>query len=354
MITHHHGRLGLWAAMALVAFLPWHSSLSLAETGGNSTTPSALSAATGTAAKEMVPETVEIGFWPTVIYGLDVHSNTYCMTAYVWFIWNGPIDPVETVEFKNNVDSWGLTKDKCQDAPVTLPDGRHYQCLRIEGKFFQPFTLTRFPLENHTLALTIEDNTYPAGNIIYKFDRRDSGVDGGVKIPGWSIGEWNGEESVHHYPTDFGKSARAERAADYSSVTYKVEVKRPLNYFLLKMLLPLMIVLIANWSALFLHPKELQTRMALTGTALLTAVFLQQAYSSSLPEVNYLVLMDKVYVVAYILIIASLIQEVIQGSIMRRGRVEQGVRALWIDTTSVLIQILIFAASLALIITRTK
>ncbi len=43
------------------------------------------------------PELVDIGVWPTLIYNLDVHSNTYFMTAYVWFVWRGELDPSETV-----------------------------------------------------------------------------------------------------------------------------------------------------------------------------------------------------------------------------------------------------------------
>ena len=98
------------------------------------------------------PEVVEVGVWPTVIYNLDVHSNTFYMTAYVWFIWKGDIDPSETAELVNNVESWGLTKVRTYPKPITFPDGRKYQCLRIEGRFFQPFSLKRFPLEHHTLT----------------------------------------------------------------------------------------------------------------------------------------------------------------------------------------------------------
>jgi hypothetical protein len=46
----------------------------------------------------------------------------------------------------------------------------------------------------------------------------------------------------------------------------------------------------------------------LPATALLTTVFLQQSYVDQLPQVGYLVLMDKFYVLAYLLLFITLIR----------------------------------------------
>ena len=51
----------------------------------------------------------------------------------------------------------------------------------------------------------------------------------------------------------------------------------------------------------------IDTRVALPTTGLLTMVFLQQSYTSSLPDTGNLVLLDRIYVLAYLVIIATLI-----------------------------------------------
>ena len=298
-------------------------------------------------------EVVEVGVLPTVIYNLDVHSNTFYMTAYVWFIWKGDLDPSETVEFTNNVESWGLTKTRTYSKPITFSDGRHYQCLRIEGRFFQPFSLKRFPLEHHTVSLVIEDNTYASDRILYRFDRKHSGLDEGLVIPGWSVTSWSGAEGVHHYATNLGDESVGADGSDYGTISFEVKVGRPVNFFLWKMLLPLLIILLACWTALLLHPSQLASRAAMTGTALLTTVFMQQGYTSSLPEVNYLVLMDKIYVVVYLLIIVSLIQVVIQGSLDKKHLLDDYRRALRIDKMSVTFQALFFIAAVLVITLMT-
>ena len=321
-------------------------------------------AATGMAAPEKktppqklapsAPQVVEVGVWPTVIYNLDVHSNTYYMTAYVWFIWRGDIDPSETVEFTNNVESWGLTKARTYPKPITLPDGRRYQCLRIEGRFFQPFSLRRFPLEQHTLSLTIEDNTYSADRLVYRFDRRHSGLDAGLEIPGWTLQSWKGTEGTHHYGTNLGDETVGADTSDYGTIRFEVRVTRPVNYFLWKMLLPVVIILLACWTALLLHPSQLASRAAMTGTALLTTVFMQQGYTSNLPELNYLVLMDKIYVVVYLLIIISLVQVVIQGALEKVHTRDDFRKAVLIDKVSVIVQAAAFAISLWVINATTN
>lgn len=311
------------------------------------TSPPAPAASTG-------PEVVEVGVWPTVIYNLDVHSNTYYMTAYVWFIWRGAIDPSETVEFTNNVESWGLTKARTYPKPIMLPDGRRYQCLRIEGRFFQPFSLKRFPLEQHTLSLSIEDNTYSVDRLVYRFDRRHSGLDAGLEIPGWTVKSWKGTEGTHHYGTNLGDETVGADSSDYGTILFEVRVTRPVNYFLWKMLLPVVIILVACWTALLLHPSQLASRAAMTGTALLTTVFMQQGYTSNLPELNYLVLMDKIYVVVYLLIIISLVQVVIQGALEKRHTKDEFRKAVLIDKVSVILQAVAFGISLWVINATTR
>ena len=72
--------------------------------------------------------------------------------------------------------------------------------------------------------------------------------------------------------------------------------------------MPLFMVLLAGFAALFLSPQNIDSRTALPAGALLTAIFLQKSYSDNLPDVGYLILMDKIYLVAYALIVVTLVR----------------------------------------------
>jgi hypothetical protein len=71
-------------------------------------------------------------------------------------------------------------------------------------------------------------------------------------------------------------------------------------------MLPLVVVLLSGLVALMVIPTDSSTRIFMPSTALLTLVFLQQSYSSSLPKVSGLVLLDHIYVIAYLLTLLSL------------------------------------------------
>ncbi len=90
-------------------------------------------------------------------------------------------------------------------------------------------------------------------------------------------------------------------------------------------------------------------RTALTATALLTLVFLQKSYSDDLPEIGSLVLMDKIYAVAYLLVIATLAQVVGTASWQKSSNVPDE-RVMRLDRTSFAIHIAFFAAAVGVIV----
>ena len=67
------------------------------------------------------------------------------------------------------------------------------------------------------------------------------------------------------------------------------------------------------------HPVYIEGRLGVAITALLTLVALQLTSASSLPDVDYLLLTDKIYLLSYFFIIATLMQLVVQS-----GRVQAG------------------------------
>jgi hypothetical protein len=79
----------------------------------------------------------------------------------------------------------------------------------------------------------------------------------------------------------------------------------------------MVIVLVLSWGALLLAPDKVEGRTALAATGLLTAVFLQLGYSSTLPEVGYLTLLDKIYLLVYVLIVIVLFESLITARWVR-------------------------------------
>ena len=253
-------------------------------------------------------QVVQIGFYPVSVHQLDVANSTYYIDTYVWLRWKGEIDPTKTIEFVNMVEDWGRQLSFLLPTPKRESDGSLYQIMRLEGRFNQPFSLSDYPLDQQRLSIKVEDQTYGIDRLAFVVDTNNSGVGDLVRIPGWNLVGWKAESYAHDYQTTFGDESTPQV---YSMARFSIEISRPVNFFLWKLLLPLFMVIIAAVASLLIRPQLLGERAALPAAALLSAIFLQKSYSDSLPDLGYLVLMDRIYLIAYPLIILTLIRVIL-------------------------------------------
>lgn len=250
-------------------------------------------------------EVVKVGFFAVNLYGVDPAASTFTFDGYVWLRWKGEINPTDTMEFVNAVDKSSLSKTFLYDSPQQMPDGSKYQIMRIESQFFKPFSLSKFPLDSHELTISVEDSLRGVNELVYEIDEADTGLSPNFSISGWSLRGWTQKTYVNDYGSNFG-DRRVTQASRFAQLNFNVMIARPVSYFVWKLLLPLVVVLCGAWIALLLNPSLTETRAALPASALLTTVFLQQSYTATLPETGGLVLLDKIYVVAYVLIVVTL------------------------------------------------
>ncbi|MBN8683390.1 MAG: hypothetical protein J0L99_12135 [Chitinophagales bacterium] len=259
------------------------------------------------------PEEVKTGVYLMNLYDLNMDEHSFYADFYIWFKWKGKKDPTK-IEFVNAIEKWSMEEATFDgdSTPVKLKDGYKYKIFRIEARFFHSFALNNFPLDKHVLDIQIENPEYPADSLIYVPDSNAAEIRRNLVLVGWEQKGCNVETRVHDYESNFGNAQ--ENAQRYSNLSFTVALQRPFNYFLLKMLLPLFLVMLVSIGALLLHPTHIDTRSSLPIGGLLTAVFLQQSYSGALPDTGYMVLMDKVYLLGYTVISLVLLQVIRAGN----------------------------------------
>jgi hypothetical protein len=250
------------------------------------------------------------------LYDLNLDEHSFYADFYIWFKWKGDIDPTE-IEFVNAVEKWGMTMTPFEDSTIVLSDGFNYQGFRVEGRFFHPFLLDRFPLDRHSLEIHIENPDFPYNQLQYISDTTSPLVffRKELMLAGWDIMGAETTMHEHAYQTDFGNPDNP--ASVFADFVFAFNLRRPVSYFLLKLLLPLTIVIMAGLGSLLFFPSYVDARISLPVGSLLTAVFLQQSYADALPDVGYMVLMDKIYLLAYALIAAIMLELIITGNKLR-------------------------------------
>lgn len=263
-------------------------------------------AAAAEAAKEPGPDEVIVGVYINDIQELDFRTNSYAVDLYVWFRWrNKDLNPSKSMEFMNRYAPSDHVRDNLYEEPKAMPDGSVYGSIRSQGRFSTKFGLEKYPFDEQKLLIVLEDSVSPIAELVMKADRIPITMNPDVTLPGFRVGQASMAVVARTYPTDFGDLTMSE-ADTYARATITIPVTRPMTALSVKTFVPILLIILCSSLVFFVRPIYVDGRIGLGITALLTLVALQLTAGSSLPEVDYLTLIDKVYLVSYAFIIAAL------------------------------------------------
>lgn len=277
------------------------------------------------------PERVTVGAHINDILEVDMRNHSYRLDMYVWFRWRDPsLRPWETAEFMNAFDPADHVRTPVYDEPQVMPDGSLHMVIRQQGKFSTKFPMHKFPFDRQMLMAAMEDSVDDVRGVVYIADRLEKGgaisLNPEIVLPGLLMERPRLEIRAFPYPTGFGDLTQ-ETVQPYARVSFVVPVVRPAASTAVKIFLPLGLVIFCAGLVFFVHPSYVEGRLGVAITALLTLVALQLTTSSGLPEVDYLLLTDKVYVLSYLFIIAALLQVARSSPLVRAEKYTEAVRS---------------------------
>lgn len=270
------------------------------------------------------PERVTVGAHINDILEVDMRTHSYRLDMYVWFRWLDPsLKPWETAEFMNAFDPADHVRTPVYDEPQKMPDGSFLMVIRQQGKFSAKFPLHKFPFDRQQLSASMEDSVHDVRNLVYVADRTARGgaisVNPEISLPGFTLETPRLEIRAFPYPTSFGDLTQ-DKLEPYARASFSVPVSRPAATTALKIFLPLGLVIFCGLMVFFVHPAYVDGRMGVAITALLTLVALQLTTASNLPDVNYLLLTDKIFFMAYVFVIGTLLQVARTSSLARQEK----------------------------------
>lgn len=254
------------------------------------------------------PQQVAVGIWLQNVNDIDMKASLVTMDFYIWFRWKGPIDPTASFEFTNVVEKWGMTREAIYPEPVVLADGNRYQCFHVQGKFNRKFDLRAYPLDRQDLPVEVEDSRHMIGELVYVADREASGYAPDIALPGWDIEGGKCHAGDLTYATTFGRPQAPGGSERYARFTYTLAISRPWAAYLIRMLVPMLVVLLSSFVSFYLSPAYMDARIGIAITALLSSVALHLTVSADLPHVGYVRLIDKIYNFAYVIIFLTLVE----------------------------------------------
>ena len=245
-------------------------------------------------------------------FALNLSIPAYSSSGQIWLIWEEPLQRYmeeRNMEITNLVTTINLLDQPQQEAlkkltdnPIKLGPTRYMQRFSYQGQFkIDRIEMKRYPFNSLSLPLILEASD-PFGKLNYSNlriipDTGGSGLGQFKAITGWINEGWSVAEFKHVYTSGLGDQNRA--SSTYSQIAFESIYRTSTWASLWNMFQPLAVVMTMVILIPKLEPQVWDVRIGTPVTILLTLVFLQQSYKSSLPTLPYLTFIDKVYAYSF-------------------------------------------------------
>lgn len=259
---------------------------------------------------------VFVGAYVKDVQDIDVTGESFTVDVYLWLRWTNPnINPPATLEvmnsngFQNTTTSstGGVAPKMLYDAPIDLPDGSKYMLMRYQGVFSRKLMLQDYPFDTQMLRVVFKDERADTRKLKYVPDTRPISINRSLMntIPGYSLGTPALTIIDHRYETNFGDTRTPPDGVPFSCIAIDLPVERNVLPYIVKLFLPIFIVVLIT-ALIFVLPARLEEARAGIGiTALLSIIALQWSTEGDLPSVEYLTMLDVIYILSMAYIAAA-------------------------------------------------
>lgn len=188
------------------------------------------------------------------------------------------------------------------------PDGTAIYKQRVWGSFSQPLELRKFPFDSQHLKLILVDAGF--GSVDVRFQvAPESGVADNLIIPDWKIRDWS---------IEFGNEG-----LERGGLVLSLELERISSYFILKVILPLMLIVAMSYLVFWIDPSLAATQISVSVTAMLTLIAYRFAIGGMVPRLAFLTSLDYFVLGSTLLVFFSLVEVVYTARLSQVGELDK-------------------------------
>ena len=267
------------------------------------------------------PTEISVGMWVVDISTIDSAQQTFTAEIAVVLRWKDPRlahtgkgivrYPREQIWHPRVgiVNETNSVSRKMPDSVEVEPDGTvTYRQLYV-GAFTQPLRLQSFPFDRQTFRVQLVAVRYQSNEVMFVPDQvwiRDGlkeagGISPSVTLPDWTIEKWELKPLVY---------ALAPRH-QYSSYAFEFTASRNVQHYILKVILPLVLIVMMSWAVFWIDPTTSSSQISIAVTSMLTLIAYRFAIDSQLPRLPYTTRLDTFILTSTLLVFFSLIEVVV-------------------------------------------
>ena len=194
------------------------------------------------------------------------------------------------------------------------PDGEVEFRQRVWGPFSQPLDIRDFPFDHQDFEMRIASAYYHPDEVSFEADpETPSGLAPRFSLPDWEILSWK---------LDFEPYNPLGSRGGVASYALIFNARRYVSNYLLKVILPLVIIVAMSCIVFWIDPKEYGAQIGVAATSMLTLIAYRFMVGADLPPVPYLTRIDFFILGSTLIIFGALIQAVVTGVMAKRGKVD--------------------------------
>jgi hypothetical protein len=215
---------------------------------------------------------------------------------------------------------------------------------RYVGSITQPLRLQSFPFDRQAFRIQFVAIRYQPNEVVFVPDQtwiddglqKAAGISPSITLPDWAVEKWDAEARVYALTPGM----------QYSGYVFEFTAARNVQHYILKVILPLVLIVMMSWCVFWTDPTNSNTQFSIAVTSMLTLIAYRFAVDSQLPRLPYMTRLDVFFLISTLLVFFSLI-EVLVTTIFDNK--QQSARAKTIDRyCRVIVPLIFIAASIAI------
>lgn len=188
---------------------------------------------------------------------------------------------------------------------VTLrvfPDGTVKYYERSSAELSNTFNVRNFPFDRQRLEILIHPPVSEANLVNFVGAAGDASISAEQRVY-WSLAQW----------AIAGIRASAEPISVFSTdrtnqMRFTIEVQRKSNFYIWKVFLPLLLMVVLSWTVFWIDSSELSSQATISVTTILTVIAFAFAISNTLPKVPYLTFIDVFFLSCYVFVFITAVE----------------------------------------------
>lgn len=186
----------------------------------------------------------------------------------------------------------GCIEDEIKNGTAMFSTDVFYQ-----GIFFQKFNFSKFPFDEQILQIKLkakERGEYQGYRDITQSEYGESLQK--QNLQNFLNNEWDFKNYGYVYDYYFD-------SLDQINIPYlllEFDIGRINNYYILKLMLPIVFLIIITWSVFWIIPKDLESRLTVSVVSFLSLIAYNFVVDQDLPKLGYLTFLDNFVLYSYI------------------------------------------------------